>query len=351
MKFHLLGNPNAPITHAFPLDGFSQATHRFARLLDDMGQEVYLYGADNTSACYTQFFQTVDPTERKALSAPFAYQNVPFDSSSELWRLSNNRTIEALKKNSEPGDFLLTIGGNAHKPVFDEFPKLLQVEWSVGYPGSFAPHRVFESRVWQHFTYGLQGIKDVRFYDTTIPLFFDTSKLPDVTEPDDYFLYVGRLTHSKGVSVACQIATAAGVKLKIAGHGDKSLITGGHEFLGTVSNREKLQLMSNARAVICPTLYLEPFNAVAVEAQLCGAPVICPDAGGFVETVVDNATGFRCNYLGEFVRACKLVHMFDRDAIAVRARREYSTNTAAQRYGRYFDRVANRLQAGWETLT
>lgn len=350
MKFHLLGNPNAPITETFPLDGFSQATHRFARLLHDMGQDVIIYGADRTSAPCVEFVQTVDAAERKAFSAPYAYQNVPFDASSELWRTANRRTIDALRKNSEPGDFLLTIGGNAHQSVFEAFPNLLQVEWSVGYLGSFAPHRVFESRVWQHFTYGLQGIHDVRFYDTTIPLFFDTAKLPDVTEPDDYFLYVGRLQRGKGISVACQIATAAGVKLKVVGHGDRALITGGHEFLGTVSNREKFHLMAKARAVICPTLYLEPFNAVAVEAQLVGAPVICPDAGGFVETVVDCGTGFHCNYLGEFVKACKSAHLLSRFQIASRARTEYGMKTARARYTRYFSRIANRLQAGWETL-
>lgn len=350
MKFHLLGNPNAPITETFPLDGFSQATHRFARLLHDMGQDVIIYGADRTTAPCTEFFQTVDAAERKALSAPFTYQNVPFDSSSELWRLSNNRTIEALKKDSEPGDFLLSIGGHAHKPVFDALPQLLHVEWSVGYEGSFTPHRVFESKAWQHFTYGWQDINEVRFYDAVIPLFFDTNKFPHIQEPDDYFLYVGRLTHGKGVSVACQIATAAGVKLRIVGHGDESLITGGHEFVGTVSNAEKYRLMAGARAVICPTLYIEPFNAVAVEAQLCGAPVICPDAGGFTETVVDGGSGFRCNYLGEFVRACKSVHLLTRSGIAERARREYRMETARSRYARYFSRVANRTQAGWDTL-
>jgi glycosyltransferase involved in cell wall biosynthesis len=141
------------------------------------------------------------------------------------------------------------------------------------------------------------------------------------------------------------------VKLKVAGHGDKTLITGGHEYLGAVSNAEKRRLMRKARAVLCPTLFIEPFNAVAVEAQLLGAPVICPDYGGFVETVVDGGSGFRCNYLGEFVRACKAVHLLNRRGIAEIARDKFGTYRAAQRYERYFHHVRNRLAAGWDTLS
>lgn len=351
MRFHLLGNPNAPVTEAFPLDGFSQLTHRFAGMLDAAGHHVILYGADRTTAPCKEFVQTVDAAERRAFSAPFAYQNVPFDASSELWRISNRRAIDAIKKNQQPGDFLLTIGGHAHKPVFDAFPELLGVEWSVGYEGSFAQHRVFESRVWQHYTYGRQGIGDGRFFDTVIPMFFNRTKFPEnVTEPDDYFLFVGRLTHRKGVTVACQIATAAGVKLKVLGHGDKSLVTGGHELITSVSHAEKIRLMSKARAVICPTLFIEPFNAVAVEAQLCGAPVICPNFGGFVETVVDGGTGFRCNNLGEFVRACHNAHLLNRRAIADSAKGEYGLKTALGRYTRYFHHVQTRLTTGWDTI-
>ncbi|NOS67021.1 MAG: glycosyltransferase [Candidatus Peribacteraceae bacterium] len=351
MRFHLLGNPNAPITEAYYLDGFSQATHRFADMLTGLGHDVILYGADRTTANCTEFVQTVDAAERRAFVAPFAYQDFPFDPASELWRISNRRASEAIQKNKRPGDFLLTIGGYAHKAVFDAHPDLLGVEWSVGYEGSFASHRVFESRVWQHFIYGRQGINDGRFYDTVIPLFFDTTRIPLIKEPDDYFLYVGRLTPRKGISVACQIASEAGVKLKVVGPGDKSLVTGGHEYLGTVSEREKYRLMSTARAVICPTLFVEPFNSVAVESQLCGAPVICPNFGGFVETVVDGGTGFRCSYLGEFVRACKSVHRLSRLGIAERARSEFGVGVASGRYERYFRHVQNRMGLGWETLS
>ena len=44
-------------------------------------------------------------------------------------------------------------------------------------------------------------------------------------------------------------------------------------------------VLGDCVAVLCLTSYLEPFGCVAVEAQLCGTPVISTDFGGMVETV------------------------------------------------------------------
>lgn len=42
-------------------------------------------------------------------------------------------------------------------------------------------------------------------------------------EPEEYFLYLGRITEDKGVHLAIEAAKAAGVKLRIAGvsHGSE----------------------------------------------------------------------------------------------------------------------------------
>jgi hypothetical protein len=48
---------------------------------------------------------------------------------------------------------------------------LLAVEFGIGYPGSFAKYRVFESYAWMHTTYGAQRGADIDgvWYDAVIP--------------------------------------------------------------------------------------------------------------------------------------------------------------------------------------
>jgi len=139
--------------------------------------------------------------------------------------------------------------------------------------------------------------------------------------------------------------------LKIIGHGDKSLVTHGAEYLGALSEQERNQWLSRASVVLTPTTYIEPFNQVAIEAQMCGTPVVATDFGGFTETIEHGMTGFRCSYLGEFVRAIQDAPALDRQYIRDRAVRRYSYHNVKHQYQRYFDRVALLFgKDGWNSL-
>jgi len=349
-RLHLLGLPNAPVNPDYSLDGFAVAGHRFARMMKHLGHTVFLYGAEKSDAPCEEFIPIISERERLSLLGDCPYQTATMDERFPLWQLSNARAAAEIKYRKQPGDFLLTIGGYSQKPIVDFHPDLLPVEYSVGYEGNFGPHRVFESRAWQHFCYGHHNIWDGRFFDTVIPLFFDPEQFPFVETPEDYFLYVGRFTERKGIHVVCKIAEAAGIKVKFIGHGDAGLITGGHEILGAVDWKTRNEVMSKARAVFCPTLYMEPFNAVSVESQLCGTPVISTDWGGFTETIEDGETGFRCSYLGEFVRAVREIGSLNRQYIRDRAVRNYSMWNICYDYENYFSRLEKLWGDGWNSL-
>lgn len=349
-RLHLLGLPNAPVNLDYSLDGFAAAGHRFARMMMSLGHTVYLYGAEKSDAPCTEFVQIISERERKALLGDCEYQHACMDERYPLWQRSNACAAAEVALRKQPRDFLLTIGGASQAPIFQFNPDMLGVEYSIGYAGSFCNHRVFESYAWMHETYGRQGITNGRFFDTVIPVFFDPDEFVFQETPDDYFLYVGRLVERKGIGIACQAATAAGMKLKVVGHGDPKLITGGHEFLGAVGWQERNELLAGARAVFTPTIYVEPFNCVAVEAQMCGTPVISTNWGGFTETVKQGETGFRCSCLKEFVAATKLVHTLDRRFIRERAVRKYSMWELCHDYQAYFERLSLLWADGWNSL-
>ncbi len=133
--------------------------------------------------------------------------------------------------------------------------------------------------------------------------------------------------------------------------GSEALVTNGAKYLGALSMEERNDWMSRASAIIAPTLYIEPFGSVVVEAALCGTPAITTDYGGFVETVEHGKTGFRCSYLGEFVHAIKDVCNLDTKRIRKRAVEKYSIHNIKNDYQKYFDRLNLLWNDGWDTIT
>ena len=345
--------PFAQTTREYSLCGFTALTIRFARMLKDLGHTVFLYASEENEAPCDELISCVSREEIASLLSmgPWEYQHANIEEWSPLFQLFNARAAKQIWNRKRPGDFLCHLGGYAHHYVADKNPDLVNVEYSIGYIGNYAPYRVFESSAWMHSCYGRQNIDIGRNFDTVIPVPFDESEFSFCEKPDDYFLYVGRLITNKGINAACDIATKAGVKLKVVGHGgDVKNITGGHEFLGGVDMKTRNELMSRAKALISPTLYVEPFGCAQVEAQLCGTPVISTDFGGFRETVKHGVSGFRCSYMGEFVRATKAIESLDRAAIRERAVRKYSMNTLKHDYQKYFDRLNLLHGEGWNSL-
>jgi glycosyltransferase involved in cell wall biosynthesis len=349
MRFHLLALPNVQTTKAYSLDGFSQATIRFARMLKELGHTVLLYASEENEAPCDELVTVITKEEQQTLLDGSAYQEAMMDNRFPLWALSNPRMIREIGKRKEPRDFICTIGGSSQKPVADAHPELMCVEYSIGYVSSFAPYRVYESHIWRHCTHGYQDDQQGRFFDTVIPYFFDPSEFTFRQDKEPFALYVGRLTPRKGIGIACQACKRAGIPLKVIGHGDKTLVTDDAEYLGSLDNEARNDWLSRASVLLSPTLYLEPFGSVAVEAMLSGTPVVSTDFGAFVETVEHGKTGFRCNYMGEFVDALTRVGELDKEYIRGRAVAKYSMESAKGKYQAYFERLMLLWNGGWDS--
>lgn len=118
---------------------------------------------------------------------------------------------------------------------------------------------------------------------------------------EEYFLTGGRLVAAKNFDLIINACKRAEVNLKIFGTGVleselKILANGSVEFLGKVPDRELVSLYKNASGFIVAQKD-EDFGITTVEAQSVGCPVIAYRGGGYLESVVEDKTGFFFNEL------------------------------------------------------
>ncbi|MCL5113904.1 MAG: glycosyltransferase [Patescibacteria group bacterium] len=120
---------------------------------------------------------------------------------------------------------------------------------------------------------------------------------PGRGSPRSYFLAGGRLARPKHIGLIIETFVKLKLPLKIFGRGFagyelelKSKANSKIEFLGEVSDSEKLELMRNAKAFIFASID-EDFGITPVEAMSVGVPVIAYKSGGVVESVLDGKTG------------------------------------------------------------
>lgn len=169
-------------------------------------------------------------------------------------------------------------------------------------------------------------------------------------KPQDYFLYIGRITKEKGVHLAIKAAKAAGVKLIIAG---KSYPTEGYwhkeiekyidgekvKFIGEASFKQKIELYQNAKALLFPTQYVETFGLVMIEAMACGTPVIGWNKGSVSEIVNNGKTGFVIKSVAEMIKAIKVIDAISREETRKRAETYFSIEKMVSSYEKIYERV------------
>jgi glycosyltransferase involved in cell wall biosynthesis len=132
------------------------------------------------------------------------------------------------------------------------------------------------------------------------PNFVDGSARPG-SGSGGYALFVGRLSPEKGVATLLEAWRQLGgaLPLKIVGEGpleaEVAAACAGDpaiEQLGRRSLAEVYELMGEARFLVLPSEWYEPFGRVAVEAFARGSPVIATALGVMAEMVEDGRTGW-----------------------------------------------------------
>jgi glycosyltransferase involved in cell wall biosynthesis len=308
-------------------------------MMTRFGYEVILYAGHNNEAECAEHVKCHNSPKSTDFFVPPWTQ--------EYFQPMNKRVIAAMRKRIKPGDLILLSMGVVQLPIQNAFPENISVEFCVGYGGSTSPARVFPSEAWRHVLLG-KDAKNVMVIrgmcsHVTIPHFLDPELFPK-GNGGDYLLFVGRMGGLKGEQIAIQVSQETGIPLKLVGpdyHGDYG------EYLGVVKPKERAELMGGALALVAPSQFPEPFGLVAIEAQMCGTPVITTDWGAFTETVEQGVTGYRCSIIPEFKDAVYRLHeqhigtvkVVDRDYIRRRALRLYSIDAIAPQYDNFFKRL------------
>jgi glycosyltransferase involved in cell wall biosynthesis len=339
-RIHLLGLSHLPCSDKYNACAFTMKNFKLSKMLTDIGHEVIFYGAEGSTVTCSTFIQT---HTLKDIRADYGdgdnRYEVGYDTTKGDYRQDfglepkkpstlkfTSSAVKAINDGKKDDDFLLMSMGCYHKPVHDATKLFLTCEPGIGYRGSYCRFRAFESHYMRSYMQGVETQNrcvDGHNYDRVIPNYFDRKDFEFSDLKKDYVLYIGRLIWRKGLAIAYQAAKQAGVKLVICGQGgtvrsDGSFLStvdsqvvfpaGGWEYYGYASPEDRKNLMMHARAVMCPTIYMEPFAGVHVEAMLCGTPVITSNFGVYGgETFLDGVHGFKCNTLKDYVYAIKNV--------------------------------------------
>jgi glycosyltransferase involved in cell wall biosynthesis len=184
-----------------------------------------------------------------------------------------------------------------------------------------------------------------------IPLF------PLVERKQDFVLWMGRLCEEKGAHVALRVAQAAGMRLVMGGalypftyhHQYFEREVRPHlnspevEWVERPRLRQKLELLSRARALLVPSLVEETSSMVAMEAMACGTPVVAFRRGALPEVIVDGVTGFLVSSEEEMAAALREAGRLAPRSCRLHAETNLSSEQMADGYLALYRQVLGRF--------
>lgn len=169
----------------------------------------------------------------------------------------------------------------------------------------------------------------------------DASQFPFVKGKKDYFITLARFSRDKGQHIAVRLCAALGYRLRMAGtvagictnrrlflelanplssyrqtddfryYSDEilPLIVRSRKitYVGNVVGKRKLTFISEAKALLFPIDWEEPFGMAVIEALACGTPVVAMRRGAMAEIIQHGYNGFLADNEMEFAEYMRRV--------------------------------------------
>lgn len=374
-KFHLLSLPHAKVNKDFCHCAFTQKIFNMSKMIGMMWYELVTYWTEWWQPPYWKFIETFSQEDFDRIYNKSHKDNLFDSTNQEWWKIYCDNTIEAIQKERSWKDILLISYWYAHKPIKDALG-IATIEMGIWYPQSMQDcFRVFESYAWMYNHYGQDQVRAENInnqsarnqaicpsdYDIVIPNYFDLNDFVFNDKPEDYFAFVGRPSWDKWRSIAIDVCQRKWIKLKLAWQSkqvvdqhleemkkdgkDVSMI----EHIGRVWVKERNELMKNALWLFVPTLYIEPFGWVQIEALLSWTPLITSDNGVFNETNRHWTTGYRCRHFSDYSKAVD--NILDGKIYRIICREhgeQYGLDNIKNYYDSYFKKIINLQEWKWE---
>lgn len=178
-----------------------------------------------------------------------------------------------------------------------------------------------------------------------LPNFIDVDKchISDQSSRADYYCYVGRLSHEKGVSTLIEAASRLPYRLIVVGDGPirKALeanVKSNVEFVGYKGWDEIKEIVSKAKFTVIPSEWYENNPLSVIESLCLGTPVLGAEIGGIPELIKQGKNGmiFESGNASDLAEKIELMWTapFNYEYIADEAKRKYN---AAAYYEKYMD--------------
>lgn len=196
-------------------------------------------------------------------------------------------------------------------------------------------------------------------YAATVYNGIDLKLFPFSKKAKDHLLFLGRLLPQKGPDVAIQAAIKAKEKLLIAGIPNtgqywntkiKPYLGRNIKYIGDIPYEKTHKYYGEAKALLCPIQWEEPFGLAFTEGMACGTPVITFRRGSAPEVIKDKKTGFvvkpftqkgKVNIEG-FVEAIKNIDKIKREDCRKWVEEKFSLEKMVNNYEKVFLKIINK---------
>lgn len=208
----------------------------------------------------------------------------------------------------------------------------------------------------------------------------DINAIPFVKAKKDYYITLARFTADKGQVTAVRYAAKYRKRLRMAGTvagigsnqklffelaNPLSRYRNNEEFryfsdrilkyllrsprityTGNLTGKQKAKFISEAKALLFPIEWDEPFGMAVIEALASGTPVVAMNRGAMPEIIEHGVTGFLANSEAEFFEYANRVDEIDPAACRRSVETNFSADKMAAAYLARYEEVLKRAGAG-----